>query len=281
MSLPHLESFVNPGSIEEAYAALGPHSRPVSGGTDVMLRTPDGCTTLVDLMGLPLAEITAEAGGFRVGANATLSAVLEHHGLAAHLRGIVPEMMVHVGSPLLRNAATLGGHLARGRMSDVVPVLVALDAEVEWYDGNYRRAPLTDFYAAGAHQNPMLITAVGIPPLPGNAAGGFHKMLRTFFDLALVNAACVLRLDATGRVDHLRVVVGGTPALAVRVTGAEDALLGAPPGPGAFAEAAAIARSAVETRDNSMASAEYRTQLVGVAVERCLARAASRLEGAS
>lgn len=277
MSLTNIEAFLHPKTVEEAFAALGEHSRPVSGGTDVMLRNP-AATVLVDLMGLPLAAITASADGFHVGANATLTAVAEHPGLAAHLGGIVPEMLVHVGSPLLRNAATLGGHLARGRLSDVVPVLVALDTVIHWYDGAHREAPLARFYEDGVPATRMLVTGVTIPAAPGNAAGAFHKFLRTFFDLALLNAACVLRVDGSGKVDSARVVVGETPSLGVRVGAAESALLGSAPTPEAFAAAGRIAREEVATRGDSRASAEYRSHLIGVAVERCLAKAASRLE---
>ncbi len=54
-----------------------------------------------------------------------------------------------MGSPLLRNAATIGGHLARRRYSDIVPVLLALDATVTVFDGTERTLPLAAFYAEG------------------------------------------------------------------------------------------------------------------------------------
>ena len=281
MSVTNIETLVQPGTIEEAFAALGGGARPISGGTDVMLRNPESTTTLVDLMGIPMAEITETADGFTVGANATLTAMAEHPGLAAHLGGVLPEMLVHVGSPLLRNVATLGGHLARGRLSDVIPVLVALDATIHWYDGEHRQSPVDAFYEAGTASTRILVTAVSFPAAEGNSAGAFHKFLRTFFDLALLNAACVLRVDDAGIIESARVVVGETPALGVRVTDAETALIGNPPTPEGFAEAGRIAKAAVETRGDSRASAEYRSQLVGVAVERCLAKAAGRLGSAS
>jgi len=281
LSVSNIEAFAHPRTIEEAFIALGDNARPISGGTDVMLRNPDSSTILVDLMGVPMAEITKSDTGFSIGANATLTAMAEHPGLAAHLTGVLPEMLVHVGSPLLRNVATLGGHLARGRLSDVVPVLVALDSSIRWYDGEHREAPVATFYEDGAHSTRMLVTGVTIPAAEGNSAAAFHKFLRTFFDIALLNSACVLTVDDTGSVESARVVVGETPSLGVRVTAAEDALIGKAPAPDAFAEAGRIARELVITRGDSRASAEYRSQLVGVAVERCLAKAAARLEVSS
>jgi CO/xanthine dehydrogenase FAD-binding subunit len=207
---------------------------------------------------------------------ATLTAMEHHVGLAAHLGGVLPEMLVHVGSPLLRNVATIGGHLARGRLSDVVPALIALDTTINWFDGDHHQAPLPEFYAAGTHTGPILITGVTVPTAPTGAVAAFVKFSRTFYDLALINSACMLRLDGAVVADA-RVVVGETPALGGRVPQAEAALVGGSPSTEAFAAAAAIARREVPTRADSRASAEYRTQLVGVAVERCLLVTAERL----
>jgi len=277
LSVLNIEALVHPTTIEEAFAALGDDALPISGGTDVMLHNKKRATTLVDLMDLPIADITQSDDGFTVGANATLTAMLEHPGLAAHLGGVLPEMLVHVGSPLLRNVATLGGHLARGRLSDVIPVLAALDSTIHWYDGRDREDPISSFYENEHHRGKMLITGVTIPTVEGHAAAGFHKFLRTFFDLALLNAACVLRIDGDGSIDMARVVVGETPALGTTVTEAEEFLVGGPPTTAAFVEAGRIAKASVETRADSRASAEYRSQLVGVAVERCLTKVAARL----
>ncbi len=281
MSVSNIEALVHPTTIEEAFAALGDDALPIAGGTDVMLHNRKRPTTLVDLMGLPLADITRSDDGFTVGANATLTAMLEHPGLAGHLGGVLPEMLVHVGSPLLRNVATLGGHLARGRLSDVIPVLAALDTTIHWYDGQDRKGPISSFYDEEHHRTRMLITGVTIPTLDGHAAAGFHKFLRTFFDLALLNGACVLRIDDDAIVDVARVVIGETPSLATTATEAEQFLVGGPPTTTAFVEAGRIARAEVKTRADSRASAEYRSQLVGVAVERCLTKVAARLGVAS
>jgi CO/xanthine dehydrogenase FAD-binding subunit len=277
LSVTTIENIVQPETIEEALAALGDGARPIGGGTDVMLHAPPGTTTLVDLAALGLADIEETPNGFAIGAMATLTDMEEHPALRAHLGGILPEMLVHVGSPLLRNVATIGGHLARGRLSDVVPALIAIDTAIQWYDGEAREGLLADYYAEGVHSTPMLITGILIPPAPEGAAAAFLKFSRTFYDLALINSACRLTLDA-GTISDARVVVGETPALGGRARDAEAALVGGAPSAEAFKEAAAIARTEVATRADSRASAEYRSQLVGVAVERCLGKVAARLE---
>lgn len=277
MSLANVTGFVRPADLGEAFAAVQHGAIPVSGGTAVILHTPSIPSTLVDLTGLPLSGISASEGAFAIGATTTLSEMLEHPGLAAHADGVIAEMLAMVGSPLLRNRATIGGHLGRGRLSDVIPVLLALDATVSWYDGEERDEPLAAFYAAGIHRTPMIITGVAIPALHRPAAAAFRKFSRTHFDLAILNCACRVSLADDGTVHAARVVVGETPELGASVNDAEAMLRGRPFDPSAIAAAATIAATEIPARTDDRASADYRRALAAVLVRRCLADIASRL----
>ena len=70
-------------------AAVHAGARPVSGGTDLILHPPDRPTDLVDLTRLPLAGVTSYAGGVRVGANTTLTEMLQHPAVGALANGVV------------------------------------------------------------------------------------------------------------------------------------------------------------------------------------------------
>ena len=120
---------------------------------------------LVDLahLGLDRIEVAGD-GSIRLGAMVTLTDMMEHPALRALPSGVIHEMMVHVGSPLLRNAASIGGHLARGWLSDVIPVLLVLDASVEFFDGEHRTAGLDRYYEERLHEGPHILTGVAIPP---------------------------------------------------------------------------------------------------------------------
>ena len=199
MSLTGITAYLRPATLEEALALLGDRAIAVAGGTDVIRHPHVGVTTLVDLGALPLRYLRQDRG-FAVGATATLTDMLEHPGLAAHLDGVVGGMLRGVGSPLLRNAATIGGHLARGRYSDIVPVLLALDATVTLFDGTEQHPaagrPTT---ARAGTAAAALITEVGIPPAGADTAAAFLKFTRVAFDFALLNCAVRLRLGHDGR----------------------------------------------------------------------------------
>jgi CO/xanthine dehydrogenase FAD-binding subunit len=267
--LRNVTSFERPTTVEEAFALVAAGGTPVSGGTSVILRSSPEPRPLVDLTGLPIADIEADSTRVTVGATATLTAMLESTAVADLAGGVVTRMLRGVGSPLLRNVATIGGHIARGRLSDVVPVLLALDAEVAFHDGAEHTMPLSDFYAWGRHRVPVIITAIHIPVPVEPSAAHFEKMARTVFDIALLNAACRVDL-ADGLVVTARVVVGETPSLASRIARAEASMVGRPLDDDTIGRAATLAAEHVAVRDDERAGAEYRRHLSGILVGRCL-----------
>ncbi len=269
--------YVCPASLDAALGLLHRDgTRVVAGGTAVILRLSPDVHTLVDLRELGLDTITASAAEIRIGAMATLTDVLETEAIAGLLDGYVAGMLRRVGSPLLRNLATMGGHIARGRLSDIIPVLLTLDTRVVVFDGGHTYLPLQEYLDRGAGESGTILTEVVIPqPAPGTAAE-FLKFARTSFDLAMLNCACLLRIDDR-HISAARVVVGETPKLGVRLAAVEDHLTGKAATRSTIAEASALARTTVETGTDLRATADYRRQLAHVAVMRCLTAVIKRL----
>lgn len=258
-------------------AAVRAGARPVSGGTDLILHPPAEPIELVDLTGLPLSGVSPYAGGVRIGATTTLTAMLEDRAIAAVGSGVVSSMLREVGSPLLRNRATLGGHLARGRLSDVIPVLLALDSSITWNDGTEHTQSLSAFYAEGRHRSAIIITGVTIPAAHPPSAAAFLKFTRTAFELAILNCACRIDLDLTGRVVAARVVVGETPAVGASLSDVEVAVTGRPLTVETITAAAAMAAEVVPARSDERATVDYRRALATVLVRRALTEIAERL----
>jgi CO/xanthine dehydrogenase FAD-binding subunit len=285
MPTDRITAFHRPDDLETAWTLLrdgGGTVRLLGGGTDLVVGCPPEVTTLVDLAQVGLhAIVTDEDGGLRLGAMATFTELLEHPAVRAHATGVVAEMLGQVGSVLHRNSATLGGHLARGRMSDVIPVLLALDARVATYDGGPHEVALADYHAADL--GPHVVTEVRLPALPERSAAAFLRFSRTSFDHAILNGCCRVDLDGQPATEAsivgARVVVGETAVLGRRVTAAEDALVGGPLDADRIEAAASAAETAVETRGDWVVSAEYRSHLVTVTVRRCLTEVAARLRG--
>ena len=284
MQLTHLRSYARPTDLESAVEVLrggGHGTRLMAAGTDLVLSGSDEITGLVDLGGLDLAYVEERDGAIAIGAMTTLTELLEHPAAAAYLHGVVPEMLRRVGSPLLRNVATIGGNLVRKQpWSDVIPLFRALGASIMIFDGDRRSEPIDHLYAEAAHLTGSILTEVVLPRQPVGTAAAFWKFTRSAVDIATLNCAALTQTEA-GRCIRARIFVGAIPRLAAAVPSAEAALVGTDLSVAAVAAAALAASDEVLSGDDLRATAAYRTRLVSVGVTRCLEHAKRRLEGAT
>jgi len=88
-------------------------------------------------------------------------------------------------------------------------------------------------------------------------------------------------VDGTGRVAAAALSFFGAASTPVRVSEAEDLMVGEPPTAELFAEAASVVTRSLEPPDDNHASAAYRAHVAGVLTGRCLAEARTRAGGAS
>lgn len=147
-----------------------------------------------------------------------------------------------------RYHAILGAseHCIATHPSDMAVALAALDAVVHLRgpDGE-RRMPLTDLHRLPADRPDLdtvlkpgdLITGIGLPPLPEGARSAYRKVRdRSSYAFALVSVAAVLSVK-DGRVEDVRLALGGVAHKPWRAGKAEAALRGGPATPEAFARA--------------------------------------------
>ena len=282
MPRSQVTNYLRPSTPEEALTLLRKNrksARYVSGGADVARTLASDVTTLIDLCAMNLSSIEKKEDGIVIGATATLNEVLEDESVAEVCGGVIVDMMRKVGSPLLRNTATIGGTLASAHSwSDVIPLFLALDARVTLYNGEYHIMDIADLYASRTKFAGSIITSVTIPADVTGDYAAFHKFSRTGYDIALLNTACRVRIE-DGRCSDVRIVAGGTPRLAARLLQAEEALRGGVLDEDVIEEAARIASDAAQTADDRRASGEYRKQLVYAGVKRCLQEIAEKLGG--
>ncbi|GAB2761536.1 xanthine dehydrogenase family protein subunit M [Salinifilum aidingensis] len=120
--------------------------------------------------------------------------------------------------------------------SDMAVALCALDAEVLLRGprgqrhvgcGDFHRLPGQEPQRDTVAEHGELITAVELPPLPAAVHSTYRKVRdRASYAFALVSVAAVLRLRG-GRVDEVRIALGGVAHKPWRAAQAEEALRGA------------------------------------------------------
>lgn len=107
--------YAHPSTIEEAVSLLGADAAAgLSGGTDLLNRIKDGVSSpsrVVYLKAIPpLGGIAPEGDGLTIGAGTKLAAIAANEAIAKQYPALA-QATAEVGTPQIRNMATLGGNL--------------------------------------------------------------------------------------------------------------------------------------------------------------------------
>ena len=286
MLLPRFEYHEPPG-MEEAcrlMGDLGEEARPLAGGTDLLVNMKKRLISpghLVSLGRIEELHMTGPAnGGFRIGACLTAAELAESTDIRKDYPALA-DGASRLGSPLIRNLATLAGNLVSARpAADLPPPLMAYGAQVRLKGASGERTlPLEDFF-----QGPgvtvaapgEILESVLLEPRPERSGAAYLKMgVRQTLEISIVNAAAYLALEGD-KIQTARVVLGAVGPTPIRAPFAEKALVGESPSAELFAKAAAEAARDAKPIDDFRASAEYRRDMVSVLTRRALETALER-----
>ena len=109
-------AYVTAQTPESAVELVGKEGRFLAGGMDLLGEMKESLSapkTLVNVKGLPgTTDIQVDGARVTIGANVTLARLAAHPEVRRRLPGLA-EAAVEVGSPQIRNLATVGGNLAQ------------------------------------------------------------------------------------------------------------------------------------------------------------------------
>ncbi len=281
-----------PHTLQEAVALLhelGEHSRPLAGGTDLVVQMKEAATrfpypssvvSLTRIAELKRIEFS-ESAGLRIGAAVTMMEVAESPIIRQRFQALAEGAAV-VGSYQTMNMATLGGNLCNAAPSaDTAPPLLAFEAQavIAGPDGR-RLLPLDQFFLGPGHTALApgeLLAELHLPaPLPGTGSAYRRHTPRKQMDIAVAGASAVLTLGAEGRIQKARIALGAVAPTPVRARQAESLLEGQPPSAELFQRAGEAAAGEASPISDVRGSAAFRRRLVQVLTARMLEPAAER-----
>ena len=275
-------NLLRPKSVDEALALLQSHgdeAKILAGGQSLVplmnfrLAQPHN---LIDLNGVEgLDQIKFDDQTLSLGA--MVPAIAER-------LPILREAIEQVGHPAIRNRGTVGGSLVHADPSAELPLLaVALDAIFHLRSAQASRSVTAkDFYQDYLLTDiapEELLVAIDFHMTPVDCGWCCTEIARRHGDFAIVAVAVLLGCGRDRRIDFARVAVGGVGPSPLRVTAAEQALVGERPGAELFRGAGDAAAQAVNPPADIHASSSYRRHLTGVLVRRALATAESWIKG--
>lgn len=271
------ERYIRPKTINEATETLMKHgktARIIAGGTDILVDKPEDARILVDINGLNLNYIQDSENGIRIGAATRFKNLHESPLLQRQPYKVVSDAAWELGHYNLRNIATVGGNICNGVPSADAPVaLIALDTNtVITGPMGERIASLMGFFKFVREINlgsGEFLRELIVPPQPPNTAASFQKIGRTKVDIAIVNVACRLTLEA-GFIEDPRIVLGAVAPTPIRAYEAEKILNGKELSPELVEKASGLAAEATKPISDVRSSAQYRHEMSRVLTRRAI-----------
>ena len=283
--------FESPDTIEKAVELLDACdgvSRVLAGGTDVLVQLrlalvePELIVDIKHIAGM--RDITAENGGFRIGAAVSGAEMGEHEALVAMWPGVV-EAMELIGSTQVQGRATLAGNLCNASpAADSVPAMVAADAVVTIVGPNgTRECPVVDIPVGPSKtslEKGEVIASVFLPARPDNSGDAYLRFIpRTEMDIAVSSAGVNLTIDGSGVVTAARVSLGAVAPTVLVVDDAAKAIIGSKLDDDALAALASACSAACNPIDDKRGTVEFRTKTAGVMAKRAAQIAYKRAGG--
>jgi 4-hydroxybenzoyl-CoA reductase subunit beta len=174
-----------------------------------------------------------------------------------------------------------GKRCVAAHSSDVAPMLIALDAEVEIASAAGRRTIAVEafFGGDGVHNNVLapgeVVTRVAIPARSRGLAAGYRKLRpRGAIDFPMLSVAFAARRDPGGACVSARLIVSAIAAKPRTISGVDAVVAGRPLDATVAAELAALAYKQCRPLINVPYDAEWRQEMVPVFVKRTVLDAA-------
>ena len=265
------------------FLAARPDALVLGGGTDLMVelngghRRADAVACINRVRELRSWLHDPVAATVHLGAAVTYSEIMTEP--LASLLPALAQAARTVGSPQIRNAATIGGNVATASPAgDGLPVLAALDAVVHVASARATRDVTFAEFATGPKRNVLqpgeLITGITVPVLQGYQ--GYSKVgVRNAMVIATASACLAVHVPDRS----IRLALGSVGPVIIRASAAEqlaagavDWIAGAIPDQ-SVAEFAASAADAARPIDDHRSTAAYRCRAIEVLAGRMLRRA--------
>ncbi len=281
MLLPKFD-FHEPVTVEEVcqiLAELGTKASVIAGGTDLLVNMKKAIVSPEHLVSISrideLKEIDFSNGLVKIGACFTVAELAESDKIKKKL-GALAKGAGNLGSPLVRNLATIGGNIGSARpAADLPPSLLAYGTKVvlKCSTGD-RLVSLDDFFLGPgltAVKPGEIITEILVDTPPPHAGAGYINLgVRKVQDCNLVNVSSFISLDEQNVIADARIVMGCVGPKHLRSPLAEQILIGEKPSEELFDKAGDAASRDSTPIDDFRGTARYKRAMVGVLTKRTL-----------
>jgi len=286
------EEYILTHTVEEALQFLtgaDDAARIVSGGSDLLLEIQQGghspVRMLVDVTEIgEMCALEIRDRSLFIGASVTLARLAKSPLIKQHAQALA-EAASLMGNPQVCNVATIGGNVAHALpAADGSISLLALDAQAEVACMGGRRRVLLSALFKGPGESTLdphcdLLVGFYLPLHEKGQASAFSRRINPQgIALAILNLSIWLERKED-RVANVRIAVGPSGPIPLRMITAEKVLINQTPFPDVQAHALDELLKEAHFRNSlHRATAEYRRHLAGILLNEAFSKAWQRAE---
>lgn len=276
-SLPDFK-YLAPATLKEACALLREYegeAKILAGGTDLLVNMKHRTAVPRYLVGLkPLQGldrmIESEGNGLQIGPLVPLQDIANSRIMKDRF-GALAFACSKIGTPQIRNMATIGGNLCNASPSaDSVPPLIALGARVRLASHEGERVVSLEDFFTGPGKTVLswgeILCEIEIPSPQLHTGVVYEKVpARAAVDIAAVGVAVSITLDPkSGDCSDVRIVLGAVSPTPMRARKAEEMLRGKKIEEGLILKASQSASEEAHPITDVRSTSSYRVEMVKV-----------------
>lgn len=283
--------YFQPLALEAAFSCLQKSpgtTKLLAGGTDLIIQMKERSVEadyIVDLANiLELKGIVQDGDNLVIGSMVTFSEI-EHNHLINKYIPLLAKAAGTVGSPQIRNTATIGGNIANAAVAaDSLPALLALEAKVRLQKINAQKDVAIEDILVGANKTCIapdeILTKIIIPIPQANTAMTFIKIgRRKALAIARLNLGLTLSMDMGRKTKKASLALGAVGVTAYRVPQVEELLMGKAINEDTITAACNLISEVVSEKLGTRSTASYKMAVAKAALSKALENVKAELEG--
>ncbi|MFC2092169.1 FAD binding domain-containing protein [Elusimicrobiota bacterium] len=271
--------YIIPDSVEDIYDKLGRRKAYyLAGGTDIMVMRKNGeiikDRPWVDISGLSeLNGITLEKDALLIGSLCLIDKLSDDKRVLKNAKAVY-DAAILMGSPLIRNLATIGGNFANSNpAADIIPAVNALNGSMILQRGTRIREVSADDFCFCPGENLLeeaeIITHIKIPVIEDSNSGFMKIGPRKALAISKVSLAVWWKKTAS-TIEDIRIAAGAVGPKCLRAPTAENFLKGSKLTHEIMDEACGMLELDMSPIDDFRSTQDYRMKMTGVLLKKIL-----------